>query len=92
MVSSVTKNLEKAYQIYRFDTLVAAGGVAANSHLRKGLAEFADKHSVRLCIPSKQLCGDNGAMIGAQGYFEYLAGNVADLSLNAKATSGKAVF
>lgn len=92
VVSSIVKNLEKAHKIYNFKTLVAAGGVAANSHLRAGLREFAQKHSVELCVPSVWLCGDNGAMIGAQAYFEYLEGRVADLSLNARATAGKAVF
>ena len=37
-------------------------------------------------MPPLSLCGDNGAMIGAQGYYEYLAGARADLSLNAYAT------
>ncbi len=92
VVSSVVKNLEKAYEIYKFETLVAAGGVAANSHLRKALEEFAAGRGIKLCIPSKALCGDNAAMIGAQGYFEYMSGNLTELSLNAKASAGKAVF
>ena len=37
-------------------------------------------------MPPLKLCGDNGAMIGAQAYYEYLAGNIADMSLNAYAT------
>ena len=65
--------------------LVVAGGVAANSHLRKRLTEVANKRGVKIFIPPLSLCGDNGAMIAAQGYFEYLKNNFADSSLNASA-------
>lgn len=66
--------------------IVLAGGVAANSHLRKACADLAEKYGKKLYLPPLKLCGDNAAMIASQGYFEYLAGNVADLSLNAYAT------
>ena len=62
-----------------------AGGVAANSHLRKRLAEVARANGVKIFIPPISLCGDNGAMIAASGYFEYLKNNFADSSLNASA-------
>ena len=65
--------------------LVVAGGVAANSHLRKRLTEVAKKHGRALIIPPASLCGDNAAMIGAQGYYEYISGNIADSALNASA-------
>ncbi len=83
VVKAIITNLEKAHDIYDFKTLVIAGGVAANSHIRAATAEFAEKRRIRLCIPDKSLCGDNAAMIAAQGYHEYLAGNIADSSLNA---------
>ena len=67
-------------------TLVAAGGVAANTILRADLMAACAREGVRLYLPPLRLCGDNGAMIGAQGYYEYLAGARADLSLNAYAT------
>ena len=67
-------------------TVVAAGGVAANSILRADLKAACEKAGIRLYLPPLSLCGDNGAMIGAQGYYEYLAGARADLSLNAYAT------
>lgn len=65
--------------------LVISGGVAANSHLRARLSEVASKHGVKIHIPPISLCGDNGAMIAAQGYYEYLDNNFADSSLNASA-------
>ena len=67
-------------------TLVAAGGVAANTILRADLTAACVREGVKLYFPPLALCGDNGAMIGAQGYYEYLAGARADLSLNAYAT------
>ena len=52
---------------------------------RSRIAEVAKKAGVTLHIPSLSLCGDNAAMIGAQGYYEYLAKNLATSSLNASA-------
>lgn len=66
--------------------LALAGGVAANSGLREMLAAAAEKHGMELYVPPLSLCGDNAAMIGCQGYYEYLAGHIADESLNAIAT------
>lgn len=66
--------------------LAVAGGVAANSRIRKDILEAANKLGADVYMPPLSLCGDNAAMIGAQAYFEYLAGNVADMSLNAYAT------
>jgi N6-L-threonylcarbamoyladenine synthase len=67
-------------------TLAVAGGVAASSRIRADLSREAQRLGVRLCLPALRYCGDNGAMIGAQGYYEYLAGNTADMTLNAYAT------
>ena len=68
-------------------TLVLAGGVSANSELRRQMQAACDKRGVALFMPPLSLCGDNAAMIGAQGYYEYLAGNIADTGLNAAATA-----
>ena len=65
--------------------LVVAGGVAANSHLRRRLTEVARKNGVNIFIPPIGLCGDNGAMIAAAGYYEYLNGRFAGSDLNASA-------
>ena len=66
--------------------LVIAGGVAANSRIRADFRKAAEEHGLQLFIPPLKLCGDNGAMIGAQAYYEYLAGVRAGSDLNAYAT------
>jgi N6-L-threonylcarbamoyladenine synthase len=66
--------------------LAAAGGVAANSRIRKDILDMAQGMGVEVYLPPLKLCGDNAAMIGAQGYYEYLSGNTADMTLNAYAT------
>ena len=66
--------------------LCAAGGVAANTFIRRDLQEACNRAGIRLYLPPLKLCGDNGAMIGAQAYYEYQAGHVADMRLNAYAT------
>lgn len=66
--------------------IAAAGGVAANSRIRADLLAAAEKMGAEVYMPPLKLCGDNAAMIGAQGYYEYLAGNTAGMELNAYAT------
>ena len=66
--------------------LAVAGGVAANSRIRAALQRETAARGVRLCMPPLSLCGDNGAMIGAQGYYEYCSGKRAGQDLNAYAT------
>ncbi len=66
--------------------LAIAGGVAANSRIRKDMLAAAEKAGIKVYMPPLSLCGDNGAMIGSQAYYEFLAGNVAGMSLNAYAT------
>ena len=69
-----------------YKTLAVAGGVAANSRIRRDVLAAAEKLGVKVCLPPLYLCGDNAAMIGSQAYYEYLAGNLADMGLNAYAT------
>ncbi len=66
--------------------IAVAGGVAANSRIRADILAAAEKLGAEVYMPPLSLCGDNGAMIGAQAYYEYLAGNTSDMSLNAYAT------
>ena len=84
-VEAVAKQLDTALKTYGVKHLAVAGGVAANSHLRERLKDVAKKNGASLYIPPLALCGDNGAMIAAQGYYEYERGNLADSSLNASA-------
>ena len=69
-----------------FDKIAVAGGVSANSLLRRKLLESCEKSGKRLFLPELKYCGDNAAMVGVQGYYELLAGNRADMGLNAAAT------
>ena len=66
--------------------LAVAGGVAANSRIRGDILAAAAELGVNVYLPPLSLCGDNAAMIGAQAYYEFLSGNIADMSLNAYAT------
>ena len=84
-VEAVASKISDAIEAHPGCDVAVAGGVAANSHLRKRLAEVAKKHGVSLFIPPLKLCADNAAMIAAQGYYDYLNGKRADSSLNASA-------
>ena len=75
-----------AARMLGYDKIVVAGGVAANSRIRADFTAAAAAEGKALYVPPLKLCGDNGAMIGAQGYYEYLAGNIGGSDLNAYAT------
>ena len=66
--------------------VVAAGGVAANSRIRAGLQAACAKSGDKLFLPELRYCGDNAAMIGCQGFYEYQSGHTAGWDLNAYAT------
>ncbi len=83
--SCLIKNTEKAMLDFGHSTLAVAGGVSANSVLRKELEVLCKKHGWNLYLPDLSLCSDNAAMVGAQGYYEYLSGNIASNELNAYA-------
>ena len=86
IVDGVVKQTSAALDKTGMKTLVLAGGVAANSHLRSALAEMCKEMNVKFVVPSRALCGDNGAMIAVAGCFEYLCGRFASTSLNASAS------
>ncbi len=85
IVQGVTAKVEQALVQTGYKTLVLAGGVAANSHLRGSLQQLCKGLGIQLCVPSRALCGDNGAMVAAAGYFEAEAGHFASTDLNASA-------
>jgi N6-L-threonylcarbamoyladenine synthase len=68
------------------DTVTAGGGVVANGYLRESLATACKKAGLRLVLPEKRYCTDNASMIASEGLIEYLSGNFAEMSLNAKAS------
>ena len=86
IVKAIVSKAEHALEESGMQTLVLAGGVAANSHLRAALEKVCKKKNIRLCMPERSLCGDNAAMIAAAGYFAYQKGNFSDTSLNASAS------
>ena len=86
VVDCLTENTEKAAIDLGYDKIVLAGGVSANSVLRREMTALCQKHGWELYAPELKYCGDNAAMVGAQGYYEFLNNNVADLSLNACAS------
>ena len=76
----------RALQETGYRKVAVAGGVAANSRIRADILAAAQKLGAEVYMPPLKLCGDNGAMIGAQAYYEYLAGVTAGQELNAFAT------
>ena len=85
-VDMLAGNTLRAAEAARAKTIVLAGGVSANSGLRARMEAECRRRGYRLYAPPLPLCGDNAAMVGAQAYYEYLAGHTAGLDLNACAT------
>lgn len=76
---------QKSLNITGANKLVLAGGVSANSVLRKEMNLLAERNGIELYMPELRYCGDNAAMVGSQAFYEYKAGNIAGLNLNATA-------
>ena len=77
-------NVKKAIKQYNIDKIALAGGVSANSYIRTEFDKFAKRENIKLYYPEPILCTDNAAMIASVGYYNYIAGKRADLTLNAK--------
>ena len=86
VVDCLEKNTERAAKKFGYKKIVLAGGVSANSVLRDRFEKMCKRNGWELYKPELGLCGDNAAMVGAQGYYEYISGSRADLNLNAMAT------
>lgn len=79
-------NTLKAAENLNYKKIAIAGGVSANSELRKRFHDECENKGLELYFPPLKYCTDNAAMVGVQGYYEYLNGNISDSSLNAIAT------
>ena len=83
---SLVPRVMEANRMTGYQKIAVAGGVAANSRIRADLERACAQAGARLWLPPLALCGDNAAMIGSQGYYEYLAGHTAGGDLNGKAS------
>lgn len=81
IVGFLLKKLEKATLAHRVNQVAIAGGVSANSRLRDELTRIGQKHGWHVFLPPIQFCTDNAAMVGIAGYYKYLRGEFADISL-----------
>lgn len=81
IVGFLLKKLERAALDHGVTQLAIAGGVSANSLLRSELQRICDKHRWTAFIPPMKFCTDNAAMVGIAGYYKYLRGEFADISL-----------
>lgn len=88
VVKCLTDNLMKAAELTGAKTIVTAGGVSANSVLREQLESLCDRKKLKLYMPMLKYCGDNGAMVGSQAFYEFKAGHFAKENLNAIASLG----
>ena len=74
---------KEAIKITGIEKIVLAGGVSANTYIRKKFDELSKENNLKIYYPELKLCTDNGAMIAAAGYYEFLNGNKSNLELNA---------
>ena len=82
-VKDCEDRVERLFERYQVNNLGLCGGVAANPAVRATLERICKRHGAGFFAPELSLCGDNAVMIGSQAYYEYMAGNIADGSLNA---------
>lgn len=82
----LVEKTELAAKTFGYNKIAVAGGVSANSSVRRGLENMCSENGFEFFAPKPELCGDNGAMIACQGYYDFISGKTADLSLNGIAT------
>ncbi len=87
VVDILTKKTIKALKEYKCNNLIVAGGVSANSGLRKRLTEICNDKNISLTYPEIRLCTDNAAMIASAGYYAYKLGIISDINLKARPSS-----
>ena len=84
-IDVIVEKTMMAVKEFGYKVVTVGGGVGANACLREKLKDACEKAKVKLVLPEKWLCTDNAGMIAAEGYIQYIKGNFADLTLNAKA-------
>ncbi|MDR0943560.1 MAG: tRNA (adenosine(37)-N6)-threonylcarbamoyltransferase complex transferase subunit TsaD [Ruminococcus sp.] len=82
----LTEKTLQAVSELSYDKIAVCGGVSANSGIRDAMTKICEENGLKLFLPPLCYCGDNAAMIGAQGFHEYKSGTFADDYLNAFAT------
>ncbi len=83
VVDVLVRNTITAAKMKNIDKIAIAGGVAANTQLRKDMKEKAEKQGIKVMYPGLILCTDNAAMIGCAAYYEFINGKRAGMDLNA---------
>ena len=86
-VESVVSKTKKAIEDKNIKYLIVAGGVAANKGLRTAIEKLAQDENIEVSIPPMKYCTDNATMIAAAGYYAYLNGRIADLTLNSTSSA-----
>ena len=86
VVEVLAKKTMKAINDYSVNNLIVAGGVAANKGIRERLEFECNREKINLTVPEFRFCTDNAAMIAASGYYAYIRGDRADLTLNANSS------
>ena len=81
IVGFLIKKLEAAVKQCGIRQIAVAGGVSANSLLRSEMTKLGQRHHWKVFVPEMPFCTDNAAMVGIAGYFKYLNGDFADISL-----------
>jgi len=86
VTQSILTRIERSIEMTGYKRFVCAGGVMANNYIRTALSSLCENMGVDIYIPDRKYCGDNAAMIAAQGFYEYKSGNIAKLNQNAFAS------
>lgn len=81
IAETLVDNIKKAIEQTKINKIILAGGVSANSYIRK---EFLNLENAKVYMPDLKLCTDNAAMIASAGYYNYISGKISDLTLNAE--------
>ena len=86
-VESLISKTRKAIKEKNIKYLIVAGGVAANKSLRREIEKLGEETNIEVSIPPMKYCTDNATMIAAAGYYAYLDGRKADLTLNSTSSA-----